>query len=84
MPEITKRRVTMRNTIVVGHAPDTGAPILQDQTAEDFVRPDFLDSYVSDARTRWQSVTVSDAPDAGPAGYSGDTIVPTHLGTEGA
>jgi hypothetical protein len=71
-PEITKRRVTMttvemRDGVLVKHE------------AVDHVRPDFLDAYVADARTRWQSVVVSDEPDAGPAGYHGQTHVPAHL-----
>lgn len=45
----------------------------------DYVRPDFLDTYVADARTRWQTVTVSETPDAGPGGYHGETHVPAHL-----
>jgi hypothetical protein len=78
MPEITKRRVTMRSTNVVGH--DTkGKPLLQDHEAVDYVRPDHLDAYVADARTKWQSVEVSDEPDAGPGGYHGQTAVPEHL-----
>lgn len=77
MPEIDKRRVTMRNFVTtVG---DDGAPVVHTHEATDYVRPDFLDAYVADAKTRWQSVTVSDEPDAGPAGYDGDTNVPVHL-----
>jgi hypothetical protein len=62
---VTKRRVTMTG--------DDG------REAVDFVRPDFLDVYVADARTRWAHVRVSDEPDAGPGGYHGSTWVPDHL-----
>lgn len=74
---VTKRRVTMRSFITrVG--PD-GEPVTTPVTAEDFVRPDFLDAYVKDAETRWDVVTVSDEPDAGKAGYEGPTFVPPTL-----
>jgi hypothetical protein len=72
MPDITKRRVTMTSTV----ATPTG--VAQHQ-AIDYVRPDHLDAYVADARTRWQLVEVSDEPDAGPGGYDGATFVPAHL-----
>lgn len=72
-PEITKRRVTMRN---VSLAAD-GATITEE--AVDYVTPDFLDAYVDDARTRWQHVAVSDEPDAGPGGYDGQTVVPADI-----
>jgi hypothetical protein len=71
-PRITKRRVTMRSVRLVGEEQ------VEDH-AVDFVRPDHLDAYVADARTRWQSVEVSEEPDAGPAGYHGQTHVPAHL-----
>jgi hypothetical protein len=77
-PQITKRRVTMRNFVVTG-VDDEGRPVVQQQEAVDYVRPDFLDAYVEDARTRWQHVEVSDEPDAGPAGYHGATHVPHTL-----
>jgi len=73
-PEITKRRVEMRNATLVG-MDDDGAPIYAQTVAVDYVRPDFLDAYVADARTRHAVVTVSDEPDAGPGGYHG----PTHI-----
>lgn len=50
-----------------------------ERQAVDYVRPDHLDAYVADARTKWQLVTVSDEPDAGPGGYEGATAVPDHL-----
>lgn len=73
-PRVTKRRVTMRSITL---APD-GETQLTHQ-AVDYVRPDHLDAYVADARTRWQAVEVSDEPDAGPGGYDGATHVPEHL-----
>jgi hypothetical protein len=76
--EVDKRKVTMRSIIPAGF--DTkGKPRVHVHEAVDYVRPDILDAYVADARTRWQDVTVSDKPDAGPAGYHGETHVPEHL-----
>jgi len=77
-PEITKRRVTMTNVVAVGKD-ENGDVQLQRHEAVDYVRPDFLDAYVEDARKHWQIVTVSEEPDAGPAGYHGETVVPAHL-----
>lgn len=74
MPEITKRKVTMKGVSLSAD----GQSVLHHE-AIDYVRPDHLEAYVADARTRWQSVTVSDEPDAGPAGYYGQTAVPAHL-----
>ena len=71
---VTKRRVTMKS---IGLSPD-GSTTLQYE-ATDYVRPDHLEAYVADARTRWQSVEVSEEPDAGPGGYEGATSVPNHL-----
>lgn len=71
---VTKRRVTMKSITL---SPD-GSTTLE-HTATDYVRPDHLDAYVADARTKWQSVEVSEEPDAGPAGYEGATAVPEHL-----
>jgi hypothetical protein len=82
-PEVTKRRVTMTSvTAVVEDDPDNPGQtrILNSRMqAIDYVRPDILDAYVADARTRWQVVEVSDEPDAGPAGYHGATHVPPQL-----
>src|SRR4051794_19001921 len=71
-PAITKRRVTMRSVVLT---PDGVAT----HEAVDYVRPDFLDAYLADARTRWQVVEASDLPDAGPGGYHGATHVPASL-----
>ncbi len=68
---IDKRRVTMTTFVALADGK------VSKHEAVDYVRPDFLDAYVADARTRWQSVAVSDEPDAGPGGYDGDTAVPT-------
>ena len=57
-----------------------GKPAVQEMCAVDYVRPDFLEAYVEDARSRWASVEVSDEPDAGPGGYDGQTHVPGRLG----
>jgi hypothetical protein len=77
-PEITKRRVTMTSTVLVGRD-DKGRELTMTATATDHVTPDFLDAYLVDARTRWQLVEVSDEPDAGPGGYHGQTAVPEGL-----
>jgi hypothetical protein len=74
MPEVTKRRVTMSG---VSLSADGKTTLLHE--AVDYVRPDILDAYVADARTKWQSVVVSDEPDAGPLGYDGPTAIPAHL-----
>jgi hypothetical protein len=58
---------------------DDGRVETSTHEAVDYVRPDFLDAYVADARTRWQSVEVSEEPDAGPGGYHGETNVPEGL-----
>lgn len=71
-PRVTKRRVTMRSTVAIPGG-------VAEHVAVDYVRPDHLDAYVADARTRWQVVEVSDVPDAGPAGYEGATCVPAGL-----
>ncbi len=73
-PRVTKRRVTMKT---ISLSADGHTTLVHE--AVDYVRPDHLDAYVADARTRWQSVTVSDEPDAGPGGYEGETHVPAHL-----
>lgn len=72
-PLVTKHRVTMRS-ITLGAGGNTF-----EHQAVDYVRPDFLDEYVADARARWQSVEISDEPDAGPAGYDGATWIPAGL-----
>ena len=73
MPEITKRRVTMRSAVARA---DGG---VDTHECVDYVRPDFLDAYVADAKTKWQSVEVSEEPDAGPGGWGGATHVAAHL-----
>lgn len=78
-PRVDKRRVTMRTYVARPPAEEGGQPQIDLHEAVDYVRPDFLDAYVADAKTRWQEVTVSDEPDAGPAGYEGATTVPAHL-----
>jgi hypothetical protein len=73
MSDITKRRVTMKNAQLLPNG------VLAERTVTDYVLPEHLDVYVADARTRWQFVEVSEEPDAGPAGYEGDTSLPPHL-----
>jgi hypothetical protein len=76
---VDKRRVTMTDYIVLPPEVPGGPPRMLQRQAVDYVRPDFLDAYVADARTRWQDVVVSEEPDAGPAGYHGPTHVPEGL-----
>lgn len=74
--QVTKRRVTMtRYSVIVLN--DTPTPVKEE--AVDYVRPDHLEAYVAAARNAWQTVEVSDDPDAGPGGYHGQTAVPAHL-----
>ena len=75
-PRVDKRRVTMTTYVPV--ITDDG-PEMQKHEAVDYVRPDFLDAYVAEAQTRWQSVVVSDEPDAGPGGYDGQTHISPNL-----
>ena len=77
-PRVDKRRVTMTTYAVAG-VDDQGQPVLAKSEMVDYVRPDILDAYLAHARGNWQQVTVSDVPDAGPAGYDGPTHVPTQL-----
>lgn len=88
-PQVTKRRVTMTSIVATGTYPaldddhnphpQAGQPVVAVHQAFDWIRPDYLDAYVADARTRWQTVEISDEPDAGPGGYHGQTWVPDHL-----
>ncbi|MGI9091546.1 MAG: hypothetical protein ACR2GG_10640 [Gemmatimonadaceae bacterium] len=75
---VDKRRVTMVS-LSAGPTGDDGNPTVVRREAVDYVRPDFLDAYVADAQSKWQSVVVSEEPDAGPGGYHGATSVPAHL-----
>ncbi len=77
-PQVTKRKVTMTTAVAVAD-PKTGEVRTELHQVEDFIRPDFLEEYVADARSRWQLVQVSTEPDAGPAGYHGATHIPGHL-----
>lgn len=76
-PRVTKRKVIMRSSFVSGYDAE-GKPVVATHAAVDFVREDFLEAYVKDAETKWQSVVVGDY-DAGPGGYDGATAVPAHL-----
>ena len=76
---VDKRCVTMRTWVVLPPAPGSDQPRLEIHEAKDYVRPDLLDAYVTDAKLRWQDVQVSDEPDAGPAGYHGQTAVDSAL-----
>jgi hypothetical protein len=76
MPEVTKRKVTMTNYFGLPNG-EVGK-----NEVVDYVRPDFLDAYVAAAQANWQSVVVSEKPDAGPGGYEGQTFVPENLDHE--
>jgi hypothetical protein len=81
---VTKRRVLMRNVVYVGTA-DDGTDVFERREVVDYVPDDVregvnvLDAYLTDARTRWQHVEVSEEPDAGPLGYHGPTTIPASL-----
>lgn len=75
-PRVDKRRVTMTS---YGTAVTDKGPVVTTYEKVDYVRPDFLEAYVANARTQWQSVEVSEEPDAGPGGYDGETYVPAEL-----
>lgn len=70
---VEKYRVTMRNTTLLQDGNTA------DLEATDYVPTDILDAYVADARTRWQYVEVSEAPDFGPGGTQGETVIPDNL-----
>jgi hypothetical protein len=70
---VTKRRVTCSSVVAL-----PGGQVSK-TVKVDFVRPDHLDAYVTDANQAWQLVEVSDVPDAGPGGWAGQTHVPPHL-----
>lgn len=76
-PRVTKQKVTMTSVFAVMDG--NGIVEVQQQQAIDYVRPDILDAYVTDAKTRWQSVIVTDEKDAGPGGYDGQTHIPASL-----
>lgn len=76
---VTKRRVTMQSSFLTGAVDDQGRPEIATASATDYVLPEVLDAYVSDAKTRWQLVQVSDEADAGPGGYGGATFIGPQL-----
>ncbi len=75
---IEKRHVTMVNVVARGVDED-GKPLLETHEAHDYVPLDLLDSYVEDAKKRWQSVSVEDGHNPGPGGDEGETHYPEHL-----
>lgn len=73
-PTVTpKRRVTMTSVIA------RPGGVIETHEAIDYVPADILDAYVTDAKTRWQAVDISDDEDHGPAGPDGDTADLEHL-----
>lgn len=79
MPEITKRKVTMTRYAFTGRTLKDGQPETVKEVFTDHVRPDFLEAYLDARRPLFQTVEVSDEPDAGPGGYHGATHVPADL-----
>lgn len=75
---VEKRHVTMVNVMATGVDED-GNPVLQRHEAHDYVPLDLLDSYVADAKTRWQAVSVEEGHNPGPDGDDGETHYPEHL-----
>jgi hypothetical protein len=75
---VTKKRVTMTSIVAAGIDAD-GVQLFNQHEAVDYVREDFLDAYVANAKANWQQVIVSDDYDAGPGGYEGATHVPAEL-----
>lgn len=70
---LERYQVTMRS---VGLAPN-GSQLLHE--AIDHVDIEHLDAYVAEAKTRWQSVVVSEEPDHGPGGEDGDYTIHEHM-----
>lgn len=77
-PQITKRRVTMRNPMPMPVTEDNPMGIAWVE-AVDYVLPEVLDQVVAEAKTKWAVVEVSNEPDAGPGGYHGATYFPQFL-----
>lgn len=73
-----KRKVTMTNIVYHGKD-DEGKDIFARHEVNDYVPVQFLDQYVTDAKTRWASVDVGDEHDSGPGGDDGVTHYPEHL-----
>lgn len=68
-----RRKVTMTSV----NLSETG--VLLTHQATDYVELDDVERYVADARTRWQSVTVGDDLDNGPAGDNGEYTFPLEI-----
>jgi hypothetical protein len=68
-----RRKVTMTSVSL------TDAGVLLTHEATDFVELDDVERYIADARTRWQSVTVGETLDNGPAGDNGEYIFPLEI-----
>lgn len=62
---VDRRKITMTSI----SAGPNGSVLTHEAT--DYVDVEHIDEYVADAQTRWQSVTVGDEPDDGPAGPEG-------------
>lgn len=68
-----RRKVTMTSVTL------SDAGVLLTHEATDFVELADIERYVADARTRWQSVSVGDSLDNGPAGDAGEYIFPLEI-----
>lgn len=75
---IEKRRVTMTSVAFAGNN-DDGTAQYHEHQITDYVPVDVLDAYVTDARERWQHVSVGEEHDPGPGGDEGATHYPAHL-----
>lgn len=73
MANIDRRKVTMVSVVAAADGN------IHRHEAIDYVAVDHLDAYVADAKAKWQSVTVGEDPDHGPAGEHGHYKLPAHL-----
>lgn len=78
MAVLNRYKVTMRSVGLGANGE------LQTHEATDHVDIAHLDAYVADAKTRWQSVTVSDEIDHGPGGEHGAYKIHPHMITKQA
>jgi hypothetical protein len=78
---ITKRKVTMFSIVPTkaDRWADPDVPEFERHEATDYVRPDFLDAYVTDAEHPLAERHRLRRTRRGPGGYHGATHVPAHL-----
>lgn len=73
LPVAGRRKVTMRRTITAADG------VVYHHEAIDYVPVPWLDVYVADARTRWDTVDVGTKHDPGPGGDTAPAVLPEHL-----